>query len=307
MLDTERTIVPFRQIPRDLNCVTVLPAIPWTFNSIREPTLSRLVRDPFWPFPSLGSHQHQVRMSRIEVQRSNSRNKIIAITIAISSRTTGNLGGKGTRRGCRAGVERESGEGRKRRRTRLPQRAELQSTLMSCSHPRAPPAPFRCRRQFVVEASGITQMRLFSGRNVHSATKPAARARAHTLSCATHGIKKQGGRAKVKSAALSAAIASLRPRAADNIFFAESRRAVEWIFIGERRLSPSRTEFVFIGYALSHAEYRRSETDVVFKNSILRPRSSPSATRTYRDALTRVAKSTISPRGVLWQIVSPLN
>lgn len=29
-----------------------------------------------------------VRMSRIEVQRSNSRNKIIAITIAISSRTT---------------------------------------------------------------------------------------------------------------------------------------------------------------------------------------------------------------------------
>lgn len=124
-----------------------------------------------------------------------------------------------------------------------------------------------------------------------------ARARAHTLSCATHGIKKQGGRAKVKSAALSAAIAAppstSPPRAADNIFFAESRRAVEWIFIGERRLSPSRTEFVFIGYALSHAEYRRSETDVVFKNSILRPRSSPSATRTYRDALTRVTKSTI--------------
>lgn len=59
--------------------------------------------------------------------------------------------------------------------------------------------------------------------------------------------------------------------------------------------------------ALSHAEYRRSATGVVFKNSILRPRSSPSATRTNRDALTRVAKSTIPPRGMLRQIASLLN
>lgn len=43
MLDCERAIVPFRQTPRrDLNCVTVLPAIPRTFNSIREPPLFHL-------------------------------------------------------------------------------------------------------------------------------------------------------------------------------------------------------------------------------------------------------------------------
>lgn len=176
-------------------------AIPWTFNSIRGPPSV----PPRRPFLSPGLHQHQVRMSRIEVQRSNSRNKIIAITIAISSRTTEPWwvkgrgvegGGSGTRRGEREG----DGEGR------LPQRAELQSTLMSCSHPRAPPAPFRCRRQFVVEASGITQMRLFSGRNVHSATKPVRAPRRVPRTELKTGVEER--RWKVP---LSAAIVLLRP------------------------------------------------------------------------------------------------
>ena len=57
--------------PHDLNCVTTIPP---TFNFNVAAPLS-------------DSHHRQHRMSRIEVQRSNSRNKIIAITIAISSRT----------------------------------------------------------------------------------------------------------------------------------------------------------------------------------------------------------------------------
>ena len=75
--------------PHDLNCVTTIPP---TFNSIRDlstPVLPTTISNHRFNVaaPLSDSHHRQHRMSRIEVQRSNSRNKIIAITIAISSRT----------------------------------------------------------------------------------------------------------------------------------------------------------------------------------------------------------------------------
>lgn len=109
-------------------------------------------------------------MSRIEVQRSNSRNKIIAITIAISPRTMKPRKSEGER--DRSGDEkREVRDGTVMVVTATESSTTKYVNVVLTPPSHAPSASRQCRREFVVEASGITQMRLFSERNVHPATK----------------------------------------------------------------------------------------------------------------------------------------
>lgn len=93
-------------------------------------------------------------------------------------------------------------------------------------------------------------MRLFSGRNVHSATKPVRARRVPRTELKT-GVEER--RWKVPLCRDRSG-----PRAADNIFFAESWRAVEWIFIGAA-FEPFKNGIRFYRIRALASEYRRND------------------------------------------------
>lgn len=195
MPDSERAIIPFRQIPRDLNCVTAHPELSREHLIPFANHPSSLPHPPAGPILSPGLHQHQVRMSRIEVQRSNSRNKIIAITIAISSRTTEPWWQRDA-----AGWSAEWGKGWRRTTAAESWTTKYVNVVLTppCTPSAIPMPQTVCCRSFGDYTNEVVQREKCTFRY-----KAGPRA-----SCATHGIKNRGGRAKVKSAALPR---SLRP------------------------------------------------------------------------------------------------